>query len=173
MEERIKVLENGTELSYSFEDMLRYHGTGYPGGVAHAFKVMQRAFPLLDQGKLLERREISVITAFPGPGGRDGFEMVTRCLTDNRFFADKHLPEGFNELQSPGGRYYFRLNYRGTSVAVTIRPGFVRDDFIQMARKKNRTQEEDQILAEMKLDMAHRLMAASAKETYDGVILRF
>lgn len=173
MDERIRVLENGEELSYSFGDMLGYHGPGYPGGVAHAFKVMQRAFPLLDHGNLPERREISIITAFPGPGGRDGFEMVTRCLTDNRYFVDKFLPEGLSELQSPGGRYYFRLNYRGTSVAVTIRPGFVKEDFIQMARKKDRTPEENKILAEMKREMAARLMAASAEEVYDAAVLHF
>lgn len=173
MEKIIRVLENGIELSYRFEDILRYHGPGYPGGVAHAFKVMERAFPLLDDGKLLERREISIITAFTGPGGRDGFEMVTRCFTDNRFFVDKHLPESLNELESPGGRYYFRLNYRRTSVAATIRPGFVRDDFIQMARKKDRTLEEELLLVEMKKDMATRLMAAAAEEVYDGNILRF
>lgn len=97
---------------------------------------MQRAFPLLDDGNLLERREISFVTAFPGPGARDAFELVTRCLTDGRYVVDKELPEAANELESPGGRYYFRLSYRGRSVAVTLRPGYVREEFIQLARKK-------------------------------------
>lgn len=81
--ENIEVLENGVPLSFTFDEMLKYHGPGYPGGAAHAFKVMQRAFPLLDEGRRLERREISLITAFPGLGGRDAFELVTRCLTDD------------------------------------------------------------------------------------------
>lgn len=80
--EKIIVLEKGQKLEFSFEDLLKYHGVGYPGGVAHAFQVMQRAFPQLDDGKLLERREIELVTAFPGPGGLDAFEMVTRCVTD-------------------------------------------------------------------------------------------
>lgn len=125
--ETIEVLENGVPLSFTFDEMLKYHGPGYPGGVAHAFKVMQRAFPLLDEGRPLERREISLITAFPGLGGRDAFELVTRCLTDGRYLADQTIPEGINELESPHGRYYFRFSYRGKAVKVTIRPGYVRD----------------------------------------------
>lgn len=134
--ETIDVLENGVPLSFTFEEMLNYHRPGYPGGVAHAFKVMQRAFSLLDGGRPLKRREISVITAFPGLGGRDAFELVTRCLTDGRYLANKTLSEGAGELESPHGRYYFRFNYRGRAVKVTIRPGYVRDEFIQLARKR-------------------------------------
>ena len=164
--ESIVVLEEGKLLSFRFDEMLNYHGPGFPGGVAHGFKVMQRAFPLLDDGNLLERREISFVTAFPGPGARDAFELVTRCLTDGRYVVDKELPEAANELESPGGRYYFRLSYRGRSVAVTLRPGYVREEFIQLARKKGRTEAEERVLAGMKRDMAARLMAAKAEDIY-------
>lgn len=169
--EKIIVLEKGQKLEFSFEDLLKYHGVGYPGGVAHAFQVMQRAFPMLDDGKLLERREIELVTAFPGPGGRDAFEMVTRCVTDGQIHVDKDLPEAAGILESPHGRYYFRFSYRGKTVVVTIRPGFVRQDFIEMARKPNRTEEEEVILAQMKRDMAKRLLDAKPEEVYDAVIL--
>ena len=99
--EKIIVLEKGQKLEFSFEDLLKYHGVGYPGGVAHAFQVMQRAFPQLDDGKLLERREIELVTAFPGPGGLDAFEMVTRCVTGGRIHVDKDLPEAAGILESP------------------------------------------------------------------------
>ena len=110
--DKIKVLEKGHELEYSFDDLLNYHGVGYPGGVAHAFQVMSRAFPLLDDGKLLERREIYLITAFPGPGGLDAFEMVTRCVTGGRISVDINLKEAEEVLESPHGRYYFKFKYR-------------------------------------------------------------
>ncbi len=170
--EEIKVLEKGKELSYTFDELLKYHGVGYPGGVAHAFKVMQRAFPLLDNGKRLERREISIVTAFPGPGGLDALEMVTRCRSDGRLLADKNLPEAANVLESPHGRYYFRFYYRGTIVVVTIKPGFVRPEFIKMARIKDRTAEEEKLLAEMKLEMAGRLLKARAEDVYNAEIVK-
>jgi hypothetical protein len=53
----IVVLDNGRELSFSFDEMLKYHGGGSPGGVAHAFKVLQRALSLLDPDGRVERRE--------------------------------------------------------------------------------------------------------------------
>lgn len=64
--EKITVLEKGQKLEFSFEDLLKYHGVGYPGGVAHAFQVMQRAFPQLDVGKLLERREVELVLRISG-----------------------------------------------------------------------------------------------------------
>jgi hypothetical protein len=69
---RLEVADAGRPASFSFEDMLRYHGTGSPGGVAHAFKVLERALPLLAGGGVPERREIVVRTAFGGPGARAG-----------------------------------------------------------------------------------------------------
>lgn len=167
----ITVLEKGQKFEFSFDDMLKYHGVGYPGGVAHAFKVMQRAFPLLDDGNLLERREISLVTAFPGPGGRDAFELVTRCFTDGRVLVDKDLPEAAGELESPHGRYYFRFTYRGKTVVVTIKPGYVRPEFIEMARKHDRTEEEEIILAKMKRDMAKRLLDGKPEDVYRAEIV--
>ena len=123
--EKITVLEKGQKLEFSFEDLLKYHGVGYPGGVAHAFQVMQRAFPQLDDGKLLERREIELVTAFPGPGGRDAFEMVTRCVTDGRIHVDKDLPEAAGILESPHGRYYFRFICARITSSSSVRFGFL------------------------------------------------
>ena len=37
--EKIIVLEKGQKLEFSFEDLLKYHGVGYPGGVGHAESV--------------------------------------------------------------------------------------------------------------------------------------
>ena len=81
----LELAERGQRLSFSFEDLLRYHGPGSPGGVAHAFKVLERALPLLEPEGLCERRELAVATAFGGPGARDAIEMATRAVTDGRF----------------------------------------------------------------------------------------
>ncbi len=167
----LTVLENGTPLTFRFTDMLAYHGPGFPGGVAHGFKVMERAFPLLAGGAAPERREIHIATAFPGPGGRDAFELVTRALTDGRYVVDASLA-GPEVLESPKGRYYFRLGYRGTGVEVTIKPGHVRDEFITLARKDGRTPDEEGRLAELKQEMADRLMSLPATEIYDARVIK-
>ena len=84
----IEVTERGQTIAYSFEDMMKYHGPGSPGGVAQAFKVMERAFPVLSPDEPPQRREISIRTSFGGPGARDGFEAVTRALTGDRYTVD-------------------------------------------------------------------------------------
>jgi hypothetical protein len=160
----IDVIDGGRVLSFSFEDMLRYHGPGSPGGVAHAFKVMERAFALLDADGPLERREIAVATAFGGPGARDGFELVTRAVTGERYVLDPALerPERGTTLE----RFVFRVGYRERNVTLVVREGFVTDEFIALARKE-RDAEEEAHLDRLKLEMAERVMSSPAADVYD------
>jgi len=141
----VDVLDQGRWLSFSYEDMLRYSGPSSPGGVAHAFKVMKRAFPALNCDGPLERREITVSTAFGGPGARDGFELVTRAVTGDRYVLDP-------ELARPE---------RGPTLE-----GFVTDEFLRLARKE-RSLQEDARLGLLKREMAARVMASPAASVYE------
>ena len=162
---KLHVRENGQDLAYSFEDLMHFHGFGFPGGVAHAFKVMQRARPLLADGAPPERREIEIRTAFRGLGARDAFEMVTRSLSEQRYSVDAALerPERGETLM----RYVFVLSYRGNTVRLQIRDGLVRDEFIALGRKENRSDAENTRLGYLKQEMAERLLATPAMEAYD------
>ena len=163
----IVVNEDGRPLTFSVEDLNRYHGFGFPGGVAHAFKVMQRALPLLSPDAPVERREITIRTPFKGAGARDAFEMVTRATTEGRYTIDDAL------LALERGEilkgYVFVLGYRGKSVKLVIREGIVREEFILLGRKPDRTPEEDVRLAGLKQDMVERLLRLPADEVYDPV----
>lgn len=168
MTDSITVFENGQPISFTFPELLKYHGFGYPGGVAHAFKVMQRAFPLLDGGTAPERAELSMQTAFSGPGARDAFEMATRMVTGGRYTVDLGLASD-DVLPSPKGRYLFRFFYRGRKVDLTLRPGYVVEEFIKLAAKEGRTQDEEARLVVLKNEMAERLLAKPAEEVYDAL----
>src|SRR3954464_2646537 len=63
----LTVCERGVAIDCSFDDLMRFHGVHSPGGVAHAFKVLERALPLLAGGRPPGRGEIAVRTAFGGP----------------------------------------------------------------------------------------------------------
>src|SRR3954452_17602440 len=119
MAEEIAVLDGGSLLRFTFADLMRYHGPRSPGGVAHAFKVMQRAWPLLSPEGPPERREIALRTPFEGPGARDAFELVTRAVTGGRFVVDESLVR--TDLGTAMERFVFRLDYRGRAVTVTVR----------------------------------------------------
>jgi hypothetical protein len=161
----IVVLDQGESIAFTFEDLMRHHGPGSPGGVAHAYKVLERALPLLGADGPPERRELSVHTAFGGPGARDGFEMVTRAVTEGRYVVDTSLarPERGPAME----RFVFRVGYRGRAVTLIVREGYVTDEFVALARKEERTGDEEALLQRLKLEMAGRVMSAAAGDVYD------
>ncbi len=165
MTARIEVVDGGRLLAFSFEDIMRYHGPGSPGGVAHAVKVLELALPLLDGDGPCERREIAVTTAFGGPGARDAFEMVTRAVTGGRYCVDNALarPERGRTLE----RFVFRLGYREESVTLVLRDGFVTDEFIDLARTPERSEDQERRLDRLKSEMAERVLARPANEVYE------
>jgi hypothetical protein len=161
------VVDRGQTLAFGFDDLLAYHGPGSPGGVAHAFKVLERALPLLGADGPPERREITIETAFAGPGARDGFELVTRAVTEDRFVVDPALarPERGRALE----RFVFRLGCRGQSTTLLVREGYVTDEFVELARREARDAEAEARLGVLKREMADRLRSRPASEVYDVV----
>jgi hypothetical protein len=168
-DETISVLDGGRRLEFSFAAMMAYHGPGSPGGVAHAFKVMQRAFPLLDPDMPAERRELVIETAFGGPGARDAIELVTRAVTGERYHLNPELarPERGRTLE----RFVFRLRYRDRTVTLAVREGFVPDALIELARRENRTAAEEARFAAVKQQTADTVMAAHAADVYDAELV--
>ena len=165
MTETIDVQERGRTIAYSFDDMLKYHGPGSPGGVAVAFKVLQRAVGLLSPGEAPQRREIAVRTSFGGPGARDGFEAVTRAVTGERFTVDPALtrPDRGRVIE----RFVFEVGYRNSAVTLALREGFVTEEFIDLARKEGRSGQEEAHLDVLKAELAERVMAGTAADMFD------
>ncbi len=165
MGDTIAVVDRGLAIAFSLDDLMRYHGPGSPGGVAHAFKVMERALPLLERDGPPERREIAVRTAFGGPGARDAFELVMRAATEGRYVVDPALARP--ERGRADERFVFVLAYREARVTLTVRAGIVSDEFIDLARTADRTAEQERRLDALKRDMADRVLALPAEEVYD------
>jgi hypothetical protein len=162
----VTICDNGVDLDFSFDDMLRYHGPGFPGGVAHAFKVMQRGLTELAKTGPVSRRDICVDTSFGGPGGRDAFELVTRAVTEGRYNVDKSLGEPFRD-GTHRERYFFCFRDGDRSVEMVIRGGHVRDEFIALGAKADKTPEEVARHNYLKQEMADRLLALPAEEICD------
>jgi hypothetical protein len=166
----LDVLDRGRLLAFSFEDLLKYHGPGSPGGVAQAYKILERGLALLDPDGPPERREIHVRTAFGGPGARDAFELVTRGVTGERYVVDPSLarPERGRAME----RFVFELTYRDRSATLVVREGIVPDEFIALARTDPRSDEQEARFARLKLDMVEHVMSLPADEVYDVVEAR-
>lgn len=160
------LVDRGRRIGFSFDDVLRYHGPGSPGGAALAFKALERALPLLDPHGPCERREIVVETAFGGPGARDAFEMVTRAVTGDRFRIEPALarPERGRALE----RFVFRLSYRGRCATLVLRDGFVTDEFVDLVGTAERDAQQERRLDALKRALADRVMARPASDVYDA-----
>ena len=163
------VVERGRRLAFSFEDVLRYHGPGSPGGVAHAFKVLERALPLLEPRGWCERRELTVRTAFGGPGRarrlRGGHPRGHRRPLRGR--------PGARPAGARAGTRALRLPARAPRpvVALDLREGYVTDEFIDLARTEGRDAAQERRLDALKLEMAERVMARPAQEVYDAEVV--
>ena len=161
----LAVADRGVRLTFSFTDLMRYHGGHSPGGVAHAYKVLERALPLLSAGAPPERREIVVRTAFGGPGARDGFELVTRAVTEGRYRVDPSLAR--SALGRARERFVFVLACGKRTVTLVLRDGFVTDEFITLARTDPRSAADEAHLDVLKREMAERVRAADAAAVYE------
>lgn len=163
----LRVHEDGQPIDFSYETILDYHGRSAPAGVAHALKVMERGFPLLDPTGPLERREIVIATAFAGPGVRDAFEAVTRAVTDDRYTVDPGLeaPERGRTMAN----FVFHLGYRGAAVHLQLRPGHVSEEFIDLAGADDLSAAQAERHHQLKLEMSQRLRSLDAAEVYEVV----
>jgi hypothetical protein len=161
----ISVLDGAELIEFAFADLMKYHGPGSPGGVAHAFKVMERAFALVAPGGPPQRRQITVRTAFRGPGARDGFELVTRAVTQDRFTIDLALERP--ERGRTHERFVFEVGLGGRAVTLLLRDGFVTEEFIDLARTPDPTEEQQARLTLLKREMAELVMATDAPDVYD------
>jgi hypothetical protein len=165
MTEALTVEERGRTITFTFDDMMRYHGVHSPAGVAMAFKVMQRAFATLSPDRPPERRSINVRTAFRGPGARDGFEAVTRAVSDGRYTVDRTL------VRADRGRlledFVFVVGIADRTATLLLRDGFVSEEFIDLARTEDRTEAQERRLDDLKARLASRVIGAPAAHVFD------
>jgi hypothetical protein len=173
MTDTVTVLEGGRPLEFGYEDALRYHGPGFPGGVAHGYCAVRHALALLGAdgaagGGLVERREVSVRTAFPGPGGRDAVELLLRAVTDGRYEVDPALAEP--ERGPVLARYVWEFTHRGRTVRLHLRDdGLVTEEFIALGARTDRSPAEDARLEVLKTEMAERLLARPVEGVYEEI----
>jgi hypothetical protein len=163
------VLDQGGSISISFDDLLKYHGRSSIAGVAHAFKAMERAFPLLSPAGPPERNDVTVESGFPGGGARDAFEMVTRAVTGDRYRVVSK-PAEVEAPEAPGGHFFFRLGYRGTVVDLVAHADLIPEEFLELACKDAPTPAEAVQAQELKEEMAARLLGLPADEVYDATV---
>lgn len=167
----LEVLDHGDPVAFAFDDLVKYHGRSSLAGLAHGFKALERALPLLAGGAPPERYDIRIESAFPGDGARDAFEMVTRAVTGDRYLVDEEIAPP-DAPRGPSGRFFFRFHHGVTAVELTLRSGFMSDEFINVVCQGANTPAQVETAARLKREMADRLLPLAADEVYDAAVTR-
>jgi len=161
MDQTILVQELGQHLEFSYTDMLCYAGPYSPAGVAIALKVMQRAFAALSPNHPPQRRSVVIRTPLVELGVRDGFEAVTRAVTDGRYTVDSALmrPDRGKFLQS----FVFQVLLAGRTATLLLRPGLITAEFMDLDSKVERSQAEEAHFDHIKTQLAQRTLETPAE----------
>jgi hypothetical protein len=164
----LTVADGGDLIRFHIRDAYHYHGYDAVGGVALGFRLLQKALRLWSPapGVPVRRREITLLTAFPGLGARDCFELVTRMATENRITTDVLFA---HPSARPGvcGSFFFRFGYRGHSFDLAPVVSQPSDEFIRLGRASKLPQAKPEILEEWrraKFELANTLLSLRADD---------
>lgn len=163
----IQVRDQQDSLSFSFDDLVKYHGRFNIGGVAMAFRVLEEGFARLSPDIAPERRQISFKSGLgeKGTGVIDAVEMVTRAKTRGCLTLEQIWLAGKPGPATPDGRgkYYFELMVEGRQLGFELQSGLIPAEFIELINKLHAqtiTEHEQQRLRQIKENLALSILAA-------------
>ncbi len=161
------VLDNTDRLSFGFEDLRKFHGTRSICGLTVSLKIMEAAWEACWADAAPERSEISVQSGFPGPGTRDGFELVTRAASRGTYEVLTDPPTGPMIAEAAKGVYYFRVASADRSVELGLKPEVVPDGFITQRRRLvsgQGTEDDAKSFRQLQFDFSDQLRALAPSE---------
>lgn len=171
----IRVAEGGDTLSFEFDDLVRYHGRRSICGLTVAYKVMEAAWEAVWIDVAPIRDSIVVQSGFPGPGARDGFEMVARAVTRGAYEVLADVRSGPLVAEAAKGAYFFRLSDDRHIVDLGLKPEVVPPDFVPRRRKLARGEASSAEAAEfraLQLAFSEKLRSLAPGDAVNVISLR-
>lgn len=173
MERFIQVRDRQDVLTFSFDDLLKYHGRFNIGGVALAFRIIEEAAKKMSHHSIPDRYGFSFRSGI-GPNGTgviDAVEMVTRAKTYEKLTIDNEWLANKPGVPTPNGagKYYFEIGYEGRWLGFELKPGLIPEEFMVLTRKldaKKISASEQNRLRDIKEDLAGFVMKANISELF-------
>lgn len=170
------VLENGMPRTFTYEEVLTYHGGEMPGGVALAFRMLQWVFNNVLK-TIPEKGQCGFYSGL-GENGRGIIDTTTLLLgvkaheslrLDKSYSLDKTGP-----VAPGGGRYYFECSYGDTLVQLAVKDGAIPEEFFrysfEMHRKRNAgepiSEAETAHLQKLRQELSFDILAAEGKDLF-------
>lgn len=154
----VTVLAEEGPVTIGFDDLVRYHGHAALAMLAVTFRAQEAVFRGLLPDTPPARAAISVTSGHPGPGVRDSFEMITRCVTRGAYTVDRSLP-GPRLNPRADVVYAFDVSVAGVgSRHLAVREGVLPEEFFDLV---SITKNEAQLarFSEIKREIAADVLA--------------
>lgn len=153
----ICLYEGSDLITLNLKGAIQYHGLSSIGGLVLGFRLLQRALEICTEKTLVQRDDISIYTAFPGPGAKDAFEYICRAGRDQRYCCDVNL---HHPVAQPGlhGQFYFQIRIQGQVVNLAPIDGQPPASFFAAARNSHTDQTAAQHWKDEKISLANTLL---------------
>lgn len=171
----LRVMDNDELIEFEFEDLRKYHGSKSICGLTVSYVIMEAAFDALAGLQPLDRAGLRITSAFPGPGARDGFELVTRTLSRDTYQVDTSIEPSAQIAEAAKGAYYFKVSDGRRSVELGLKPAVVPETFVPLRRKQLSGRASPDELAKfrtLQFAFSESLLARSAKEAVNVLDLQ-
>jgi len=176
MKNTVSAKENGLCISYTYDELLTYHGGLMPGGVALAFRMLQWVFDEVLQ--VVPEKGYCEFYSGLGENGKGIIDTATKVLgvkaheslrLDKSYSLDKTGPAA-----PGGGRYYFECSCNGTLVKLAVKDGAIPEEFFRYSQEMHRkrtagepiSQEETDHLQQLRVDLSKAILAADSNDLF-------
>ncbi|MEK9653284.1 MAG: hypothetical protein VW683_10165 [Betaproteobacteria bacterium] len=134
--ETLVVSDGGVEFEFEWQDLVKFHGHKSICGLSVSFKAMECAWTTLFDDSYPSRDSLRIEAGFAGPGIIDGFELVTRAVSRDRFTQIRVEPSDLI-AEASSGVYYFKFSCDDREISLGLKPRMVPTSFINARRKLN------------------------------------
>ena len=162
----LNIADSGHTVYLTYEGLLSFHQGEAVWGASVGFRAMQAAELALSTDGQWDRKDLSVVSAHPGPGVRDAMEYVTQCVSRDRF----HLQDPTRE-SGCHAKMEFRWWVSGLSqtIEIELRSGFVPQMFFELLDRigTDREHPDDETqLQDLKTELTAQIWSESLDDLF-------
>lgn len=162
----LAILDEGRLELLDYDGLLQFQQGSAVWGATVAFRALQRAAPCLSVSSLWDRRSLMVTSAHPGPGVRDAFEYVTRCVSRGRYRLTHPQQEGqcHKDMQ-----FAWWIDDGARTVSVSLRAGFVPAEFFVLVDRIETPMEQpgdQKQLEQLKAELTKKVLVESLDDLF-------
>lgn len=163
VEPDLYLYEGDDAIQLTLAGAIQYHGLSSIGGLVLGFRLVQQAVALAAGSLPVQRKGISIYTAFPGSGVRDALEYTCRVVRDHRYCCDNTLHHPAAQL-GIRGQYLFSIRLNEQTLTFAPKEGYPPASFFAAQRKSKESIEDALNWRNEKITLANQLLKTKPED---------